>query len=418
MPLTAAAGGETISEEDDATGAEPIEVAGSPAAPQGTAADATTATDVVMTDGAAAASVDPGARGGGEGGSGQGVGACDSANNAPDAGHGVTAMDTDEAACVSNAGDLPRAVNTNGWESRPRTHAPAGSLRTNSNADGINDNNNDNGTAPPVSGASHQSSPPEKQLPARKTGTAEREREAHDRRGTEPAPLGLGRATGEAGVRLAANEVSASVDGAKRDTGLQAPTAPATNVEPLAEVPSEGVSGLGHDHSVLGKRRHISPANIDTLVKGGGIRGRRDRLSGRDGETSRSVFGIRGVPGPDLGPFFHGTALDAKAARKGDSGSGTGGGGGGGSRVAAIAAGLRRMAVGEARTAVEASAIEAMATRISEGSATQEVRVIVYFLGVEKKRWQRSDAMRCRRDCVPVGGYSYCGLLSARRGCL
>ena len=335
-----------------------------------------------MADGAAAAGVDPSARGGGEGGSGQGTNACDSANNARDAGYGVTVMDTHEATRVSNAGSSPRAVSTNGWESRSRTHAPAGILRTNKNANDINNNNSsDNDNAPPVSGASHESSPPEKQLPAHKTGTAEKEREAHDRRGTEPAPLSLDRATGEAGVRLAANEVSVSVDGANRDTGLQAPTAPATNAEPLAEVPSEGVSGMDHDHSVLGKRRLVSPANIDTLAKGGGVRGRRDRLGGRDGETSRSVFEIRGVPGPELGPFFHGTALDAKTARKGDIGSGTGGGGG--SRVAAIAAGLRRMGEGEARTAAEASAIEAMATRISEGSATQEVRVIVYFMGGE-----------------------------------
>lgn len=85
-----------------------------------------------------------------------------------------------------------------------------------------------------------------------------------------------------------------------------------------------------------------------------------------------SVLGLRAIPGPDFCPFFRGSALDAKAARKivsGAGGSGTRLALEGGSRLAAIADGLRH----SARTAAEASACEAMATRILDGTATQEV---------------------------------------------
>lgn len=84
-----------------------------------------------------------------------------------------------------------------------------------------------------------------------------------------------------------------------------------------------------------------------------------------------SVLGLRVVPGPHLGAFFQGTALDAKAARKEDgrklsvSASGQRVG-----RVAAISAGLRRI---KARTEEEAASAENMASRISDGAATHEV---------------------------------------------
>lgn len=106
------------------------------------------------------------------------------------------------------------------------------------------------------------------------------------------------------------------------------------------------------------------------------------RPAGNNGKKTSPFFGLRGVPGPDLGPFFRGTALDAKAVRKegsGGSGSGSGGGGGGrrGSRLAAIAEGLRRVGKSAARTAAEAAAAEAMATRVSDGSATHEVTTVL-----------------------------------------
>lgn len=93
------------------------------------------------------------------------------------------------------------------------------------------------------------------------------------------------------------------------------------------------------------------------------------------------VLGLRGVPGPDLTPFFRGTALPARK-----DGSGKGGGRDGG-KLSAIAVGLRRMGTAGARTAGEASAAEAMANRFSIGNATQEVRCLlcmskafIYFL--------------------------------------
>lgn len=78
------------------------------------------------------------------------------------------------------------------------------------------------------------------------------------------------------------------------------------------------------------------------------------------------VLGLRGVPGPDLGPFFQGTALPARKDGGGKNGRDVG-------KLAAITEGLRRMGTLGARTATEASAAEAMAIRISDGNATQEV---------------------------------------------
>lgn len=133
---------------------------------------------------------------------------------------------------------------------------------------------------------------------------------------------------------------------------------------------------------LIDTRPHEGAAERQT--EWGGAREGGQSWGGRD-QPLGSVLGLRVVPGPDLGPFFRGTALDTKMARKGGGGSGRGGGGGGGegSRVFAIAEGLRRMGEGGgARTAAEATAVEGMAARVSDGTATQEVPgVRVYGAG-------------------------------------
>lgn len=102
------------------------------------------------------------------------------------------------------------------------------------------------------------------------------------------------------------------------------------------------------------------------------------------GEHTDSVFGLRATPGPDISPFFNGTALDSHAARAGvvvrDGGWGAIGVG---SRVAAIAEGLRRAGIeGRARTATEGAALRALGTRILDGTATKEVSVIDDLLSI------------------------------------
>lgn len=93
-----------------------------------------------------------------------------------------------------------------------------------------------------------------------------------------------------------------------------------------------------------------------------------------------SVLGLRAVPGPHLGAFFQGTALDAKAARKEDgSNLSVSASGQRVSRVAAISSGLRRM---KARTEEEAASAENMASRISDGTATHEVGALNLDLAV------------------------------------
>lgn len=98
--------------------------------------------------------------------------------------------------------------------------------------------------------------------------------------------------------------------------------------------------------------------------------------SGKGAEKKPSpavqVLGLRGVPGPDLAPFFRGTALPARK-------DGGGKGGRDGGKLSAIAVGLRRMGASGARTASEASAAEVMADRFSIGNATQEVRCLLCY---------------------------------------
>lgn len=148
-------------------------------------------------------------------------------------------------------------------------------------------------------------------------------------------------------------------------------------------------SGGGSGVDVLGKRRLLTAYTglvIDTgdavlPVDGSGARKRgRQGGGGPEKEAQRTAspppfqaLGLRGTPGPDLGPFFRGTSLDARAARK----DGKGGGRRGGTRLAAIAEGLRRLAASGARTAAESAAAETMTTRILGGSATHEVRLLV-----------------------------------------
>lgn len=148
---------------------------------------------------------------------------------------------------------------------------------------------------------------------------------------------------------------------------------------------NDGGSGGGVD--LLGKRR-LSKVDtglvIDTgdavlPVDGSGARNR-GRQGGPEKEAQRTAspppfqaLGLRGTPGPDLGPFFRGTSLDARAARK----DGKGGGRRGGTRLAAIAEGLRRLGASGARTEAAAAAAETMATRIVGGVATQEVQLLV-----------------------------------------
>lgn len=100
-------------------------------------------------------------------------------------------------------------------------------------------------------------------------------------------------------------------------------------------------------------------------------------------DNGSSTFGMRATPGPDLAPFFTGTAFVSETAKvRGGSNSGWGGTEG---RRAAIAAGLRRAgSQGTARTALEASDLAALAARISDGTSTKEVilffsRVLVFF---------------------------------------
>lgn len=94
-------------------------------------------------------------------------------------------------------------------------------------------------------------------------------------------------------------------------------------------------------------------------------------------EHADTVLGLRAMPGPDLSPFFNGTALDSHAARAGvvvrDGGWGAIAVG---SRVAAIAEGLRRAGTeGRARTEEEGAALEAVGARVLDGSATKQARV-------------------------------------------
>lgn len=94
-------------------------------------------------------------------------------------------------------------------------------------------------------------------------------------------------------------------------------------------------------------------------------------------EHADNVLGLRATPGPDLSPFFNGTALDSHAARAGvvvrDGGWGAIGVG---SRVASIAEGLRRAGTeGRARTEEEGAALMAVGARVLDGSATKEARV-------------------------------------------
>ena len=136
--------------------------------------------------------------------------------------------------------------------------------------------------------------------------------------------------------------------------------------------------------SSLGDQPELDQAVLDetdtTLLRLSGIMTVRGDVptggygSGDKDEMATTALGLRGVPGPHLGAFFRGTALDAKAARKEDGG-GSGGGRGssssnGGGRVAAISAGLRRI---RARTKEEAAAVENMALRLSDGTASHEV---------------------------------------------
>lgn len=109
--------------------------------------------------------------------------------------------------------------------------------------------------------------------------------------------------------------------------------------------------------------------------------GERER---QEGAHSWSVLGLRGIPGPDLGPFFRGTALDGGAARKTETATPVSSSSddsrfglltGSGNRVMAVATGLRRLAMNGARTKAEGSAALNMATRISDGSAKHEVCV-------------------------------------------
>ncbi|CAB1111580.1 unnamed protein product [Ectocarpus sp. CCAP 1310/34] len=164
-------------------------------------------------------------------------------------------------------------------------------------------------------------------------------------------------------------------------------------------VAGDGRSGGGSGVDLLGKRR-LSPAYtglvIDTgdavlPVDGSGARKReRQGGGGPDKEAQRMAspppfhaLGLRGTPGPDLGPFFRDTSLDARAARK----DGKGGGRRGGTRLAAIAEGLRRLAASGARTAAESAAAETMATRILGGSATHEVRLLVSCVSEVCAEW-------------------------------
>ncbi|CAM9714674.1 unnamed protein product, partial [Sphacelaria rigidula] len=93
-------------------------------------------------------------------------------------------------------------------------------------------------------------------------------------------------------------------------------------------------------------------------------------------EHADNVLGLRATPGPDLSPFFNGTALDSHAARAGvvvrDGGWGAIGVG---SRVASIAEGLRRAGTeGRARTEEEGATLMAVGARVLDGSATKEAR--------------------------------------------
>ena len=196
--------------------------------------------------------------------------------------------------------------------------------------------------------------------------------------------------------------VACSADGGSGQQAIEvakasvAPPPPATSAAPLAPSPSKdtrvitaAIAADGDGNAGLGKRPH-STMGTDLVVEIDGDALAAERGGGGEppprpakhnlGKETLPFFGLRGVPGPDLGPFFRGSALDAKAVRKEGSGASGGGGGGGGrkdSRLAAIAEGLRRMGKSAARTPAEAAAAEAMATRVSDGSATHEVAIVL-----------------------------------------
>lgn len=216
--------------------------------------------------------------------------------------------------------------------------------------------------------------------------------------GNQPGGTEVGKA-----VTVTAASAAATADVASGLRCTEAPTPTAALPNPAQ--PEDGHStGSGSSNpggsDQLGKRRR-SPVihglpSIDTdgdnLLVENDARGVREservhRPGGasqiQQGEKEIAAFdllGLRGIPGPDLSPFFRGSALDAKAVRKdGSSGGGSSNSSGGagprrGTRLAAIVEGLRRMGASEARSTAEAAAAVAMAARISDGNATQEVR--------------------------------------------
>ncbi|CAM9141767.1 unnamed protein product [Scytosiphon promiscuus] len=189
--------------------------------------------------------------------------------------------------------------------------------------------------------------------------------------------------------------VTAPVDAASGRESMEAPIPSAappslsTPAQPSGDKDSSGRSSshsTGSDH--LGKRRRstvmpdclfletsseLPPGENDASEVGGSDKGCNSgglsQIPQREENAASDVLGLRGIPGPDLSPFFRGSALDAKAARKDGDG---GGGPRRGTRLAAIVQGLRRMGTPGARSTAEAAAAAAIATRVADGNATQE----------------------------------------------
>lgn len=199
------------------------------------------------------------------------------------------------------------------------------------------------------------------------------------------------------------NEIPTSsidaIDTVDREPKLE--TSEASVNRQSASAPVEKMPSSDFRNDILGKRPRITSkekCNRQGSGEEGLWRGRNVMSHGK--VKLRSVAGLRGVPGPDFGPFFRGTALDVKAARKSgrSSGSGIGMVEGGGSRLMAVSAGLQRMGVEDARTPAEALAIDEMANRFLLGTASQEVpRASLFLLSTRTKQSKLSAMTAIRR---------------------
>lgn len=152
------------------------------------------------------------------------------------------------------------------------------------------------------------------------------------------------------------------------------------DVEPSRLVPSLSPSAEDVPQGHLDGQLPATPETTPEITSGTSDKPARQCAEGLS-KRAASVLGLRAVPGPELLPFFSGTALDSASAR-GSGSSSSGGRGCGatsgvhGSRVSAISTGLRILVeAGKGRTSEEGAALGGLAERIADGTASQEARM-------------------------------------------